>query len=175
MRYLPAILSLLTGIAGWFYLFYSKAAHGLAGVEQDVRNRRRIRLRRAGGVVMLLLSLGFYLGFYAADPARHPRSFVGVWLAVFLLLGALVVLALVDVRLTLHLRHRRNRGFDVRRPDARDDGERGRGAVGGDGSRSLEVRESDLHEPHLPDPKETGPSLPDPDLRGPDVDRTPPR
>ena len=67
MTALPAILALLTGVAGWFYLFFSKAAHGLAGIEEDRLNRRRVRLRRVGGAVMLLLAVGFYLGFYAAD------------------------------------------------------------------------------------------------------------
>src|SRR4051794_41753592 len=46
---LPAILALLTGVAGWFYLFFSRAAHRLAGVEDDRLNRRRVRLRPIGG------------------------------------------------------------------------------------------------------------------------------
>ena len=109
MAYLPGILALLTGVAGWFYLFYSRAAQGLAVLEEQNLNRRRIRLRRVGGLVMLLLAVGFYLGFYAADPQTHPRVFVGVWLGVMGLLAAIVLLALVDVRLTVKLRMRRNR------------------------------------------------------------------
>ena len=109
MSPLPAILALLTGVAGWFYLFYSRAAQGLSGIEQERWNRRRILLRRIGGVVMLLLAVGFYLGFYGFEPERRPRTFLGVWLGVIVLLGMLVMLALIDVRLTLRIRGSRQR------------------------------------------------------------------
>jgi UDP-N-acetylmuramyl pentapeptide phosphotransferase/UDP-N-acetylglucosamine-1-phosphate transferase len=116
MSSLPAILALLTGVAGWFYLFYSRAAQGLSGIEQERLNRRRIRLRRIGGLVMLLLAAGFYLGFYGFEPERRPRAFVGVWMAVIVLLGVLVLLALIDVRLTLRIRDsRRHQGLPVDR------------------------------------------------------------
>ena len=117
MSPLPAILALLTGVAGWFYLFYSRAALGLAGIEQERLNRRRIRLRRFGGLVMLLLAVGFYLGFYGFAPEQRPRTFVGVWLAVMVLLGMLVLLAMIDVRLTLRIRgsRRRQQGLSVDR------------------------------------------------------------
>ena len=105
---LPAILALLTGVAGWFYLFYSRAAHGLAALEDQRLNRKRVRLRRAGGAAMLLLAVGFYVGFYAADPGVHPKLFVAAWIAVLVLLAAIVVLALIDVRLTFRLRRRRH-------------------------------------------------------------------
>jgi hypothetical protein len=124
VSYLPAILALLTGVAGWFYLFYSRAAHGLAGYERDRLNVRRIRLRRVGGVVMLLLAVGFYLGFYAADPDRHPRLFAWVWMGVLLLLVVIVVLAMIDVRLTLVLRNdlraRPDKGLNPPPQDAPD-------------------------------------------------------
>jgi UDP-N-acetylmuramyl pentapeptide phosphotransferase/UDP-N-acetylglucosamine-1-phosphate transferase len=117
MSPLPAILALLTGVAGWFYLFYSRAAQGLSGIEQERWNRRRIGLRRIGGVVMLLLAVGFYLGFYGFEPERRPRTFLGVWLGVIVLLGVLVLLALIDVRLTLRIRgsRREQQGFPVDR------------------------------------------------------------
>jgi peptidoglycan/LPS O-acetylase OafA/YrhL len=102
---LPAILTLLTGIAGWFYLFYSRAAQGLAGLEHSDLNRRRSRLRRAGGGAMLLLSIALALGFYAIDRDR-PALFLAVWGAVLVLLAAVMVLAMIDVRLTLKLRNR---------------------------------------------------------------------
>lgn len=101
---LAAILSILTGIAGWFYLFYSKAAAQLSELEDERLNRRRIRLRRMGGGVMLLLAACIYLGFYAADDRDHPWLFVIVWSAVMILMALLVVLALIDVRLTFRLR-----------------------------------------------------------------------
>jgi hypothetical protein len=105
---IPGILALLTGIAGWFYLFCSKAAEEMSGIEDDRINRRRISLRRAGGGVMLLLAIGFYVGSYAADPQRRPKLFLAVWSGVITLLAALVILAFIDVRLTLKLRKRRS-------------------------------------------------------------------
>ena len=117
MQPLAAILALLTGVAGWFYLFYSRAGHHLAGVEDERLNRRRIVLRRVGGGIMLLLGAGLYLGFNAVDAETGPRAFVVVWAAVMTLVAALAVLALIDMRLTFRLRSRlrssdavRNRG-----------------------------------------------------------------
>ena len=107
MTYVPAILSLLTGIAGWFYLFYSKAAHGLGAVEEQRLNARRIRLRRLGGTVMLGLAVLMYVGWYAVSLDPPTLAAAGVWLAVLVLLGMLSLLALVDMRLTARLRHRR--------------------------------------------------------------------
>jgi drug/metabolite transporter (DMT)-like permease len=115
MRYLAGIFALLTGAAGWFYLFYSRGAHGLSGIEDQRLNGRRIALRRVGGLAMLLLGGFFFALFYAfEDPHRQPALFLGVLVAVFLLLIVLVVLAMIDVRLTRRLRRDRNRrGFPV--------------------------------------------------------------
>jgi cytochrome c oxidase assembly factor CtaG len=99
-----AILSLLSGIAGWYYLFYSRAALRLAGIEQDKLNRRRVLLRRVGGGIMLLLAVGLYLGSYAADERLRPTLFVAVWSAVMILILLLVLLAVIDVRLTYRIR-----------------------------------------------------------------------
>jgi hypothetical protein len=104
-----AILSLLTGISGWYYLFHSRAAQRLSGVEDERINLRRIRLRRFGGATMLLLAVGLYLGFYAASDQVRPTLFVGVWCAVMILMVLLVVLAMLDVRLTFKLRNQRLR------------------------------------------------------------------
>jgi hypothetical protein len=103
---LATTLSLLIAAAGWHYLFYSKAAARLSGVEGERLNRRRVNLRRAGGVVLLLLGPTFFAGFRTLDPETefNPDAFVGLWLSVMLLMGVMVVLALVDVRLTLKLR-----------------------------------------------------------------------
>jgi peptidoglycan/LPS O-acetylase OafA/YrhL len=113
MRFLAGIFALLTGASGWFYLFYSRAAQRLAGIEEQRLNDRRIALRRVGGVVMLLLAGFFFAGFYAFDdPPSRPGLFVGVWLAVFALLIAVVVLAMLDLRLTRKLRsHTRDKGL----------------------------------------------------------------
>src|SRR5829696_2188422 len=101
MRHLAGIFALLTGAAGWFYLFYSRGAHRLSGIEDQRLNGRRIGLRRLGGLAMLLLGGFFFAGFYAfEDPHRRPGLFLGVWLAVFVLLIVLVVLAMIDLRLT---------------------------------------------------------------------------
>ena len=107
MLILAAILALLTGVAGWFYMFYSQAAARLGAVEDERLNRRRVRLRRVGGGVMLALGVLLYLGFYAVDARFRPAPFVAIWVGVLVLLAALMLLALVDVRLTLQLRNRR--------------------------------------------------------------------
>src|SRR5438477_523722 len=52
MQPLSTALALLIGIAGWYYLFYSRAAEKLAGVESQRLNRLRASLRRAGGLVL---------------------------------------------------------------------------------------------------------------------------
>src|SRR2546423_13840120 len=109
MHPLAGIFSLLTGIAGWFYLFHSRAATALADVEAEALNRQRIRLRRVGGIVMLAIAVLFYLGSYAVDADRRPTAFVGLWLAVFVLLLFMLGLALGDVRLTWRIRRQRQR------------------------------------------------------------------
>ena len=115
MQYLAGIFALLTGAAGWYYLFYSRAAQQLSAVEDQSLNTRRIALRRAGGVAMLLLGGFFFAGFHwIDDPQQTPARFLGVWLTVFALLVVIVVLALVDVRLTRRLKRRSaTRGFPV--------------------------------------------------------------
>jgi UDP-N-acetylmuramyl pentapeptide phosphotransferase/UDP-N-acetylglucosamine-1-phosphate transferase len=107
VNHLPAILSLLTGVAGWFYMFYSKAAEGLSHVEEQRLNNHRIRLRRVGGAVMLVLAALMYIGWYAVSLDPPTLAAAGVWLAVLVLLALLSVLAMVDMRLTFRLRHRR--------------------------------------------------------------------
>ena len=103
-RYLPDIFTLLVAVAGWFYLFYSRAAQKLEGLEENRLNRRRVGLRRAGGAVMLLLAIGFFAGLNSIEPRGNPRAFVLIWGGVMVLLAAMVGLALIDVRLTARLR-----------------------------------------------------------------------
>jgi drug/metabolite transporter (DMT)-like permease len=113
MRPLAGIFALLVAIAGWHYLFYSKAAQRLAhqsgGLEDDRTNRSRVHLRRANGVVMLLLAGFFFAGFYTVDPKTTPSAFVYVWTTVFFLMFVIVALALLDVRLTARLRRDRTK------------------------------------------------------------------
>lgn len=106
------LLALLIGIAGWYYLFYSRAAHRLAGVEAAPANGRRVRLRRANGAAMIVLAVLLYVGTHTADPERHPRTFLGVWMGVILMLFVVVALGLADVRLTVALRAAQRKGRD---------------------------------------------------------------
>ena len=104
MRSVAAILALLIGVAGWYYLFYSKAAVRLEAIEGIAINQRRQRLRRINGLVMLLLAGSFYAGIFTVNPDQTPQAFVAVWLSVLLLLLVIVVLAVADLRLTTKLR-----------------------------------------------------------------------
>jgi hypothetical protein len=118
MRYLAASFALLVAIAGWHYLFYSKAAHRLEGIEDERLNRKRITLRRIGGGVMLALAGCFLSLFWSFDldtAERVSANFFVVLLAIFALLAVIVVLALIDLRLTHQLRKRNlMRGLDPR-------------------------------------------------------------
>jgi hypothetical protein len=100
MQSLSTILALLIGIAGWYYLFYSRAAQRLEGVESQRLNRLRVGLRRVGGLVLLLLAPLFFAGFHSVDADTNPDTFVAIWVVVMLLLGVNVLLAMVDVVLT---------------------------------------------------------------------------
>lgn len=105
-KVLPAMFSLLVAAAGWFYMFYSRAAHQLAGIEGTAANQKRIRLRRVGGCSMILLAVVFYIGCDALN--RHDlQLFSGMMLAVLALLALTLLLALIDLRLTRDLRRAR--------------------------------------------------------------------
>jgi hypothetical protein len=107
MSSLTTILSLLIGIAGWYYLFYSRAAEKLSGVESHRLNRLRVWLRRAGGLVLLLLAPLFFAGFHSVDANTDPDTFVAIWVSVVALLFVNLLLAMVDVGLTIKLRRSR--------------------------------------------------------------------
>lgn len=109
MEYLPGIFALLVAIAGWFYMFYSRAAHRLATVEDDRINRRRILLRRVGGLSMVALGACFYAGYYATDREHPTRAFAMLWLIVLVLMMVILFLGLVDLRLTRKLREEQRR------------------------------------------------------------------
>lgn len=111
MIFLPAIFSILVAVAGWFYILHASRASSLKGFETDRDNRLRIRLRRTGGVLMIVLAVSFYSAYnLAGDPDRR-------WIALFcmtlilLLLPVILFLAYVDLRLTRKMREtfKRNR------------------------------------------------------------------
>ena len=103
-RALPGVLALLVGVAGWFYLFYSRAAANLSGIEDTKLNARRTSLRRVGAVVMLSLAVLIAVGSYGFDPEHPTARFFILWLVVIALLVMMMILGLIDVRLTYRLR-----------------------------------------------------------------------
>jgi hypothetical protein len=104
VRPLLAIFALLVGAIGWYYLFYSRAASNLGGLEDARNNRLRGVLRRLNAIIMLLMAVGIALGTYRFDRQGAENEFVLTWAAVMFLLLLFVVLALIDVRLTWKLR-----------------------------------------------------------------------
>ena len=81
------------------------AAHRLAAFENLELNRRRILLRRIGGGAMFLLGVAFFAGFELMDHQK-PVLFALTWMGVALLMLFIVVLGLIDLRLTMRLRRR---------------------------------------------------------------------
>ncbi len=105
---IPAIFCVITAAAGWFYLFYSRAAHRLGAVEEQRANLARIRLRRAGATAMILLAIAFAVGYYGTDVRRPTATFAVAWLCVLLLLPVMLGIGLADLRLTRKLRRARS-------------------------------------------------------------------
>jgi peptidoglycan/LPS O-acetylase OafA/YrhL len=101
---LSAILALLVATAGWYYMFYSRAAQRLGGVEGAAANLQRVRLRRINGFVMFLLAICLFAGVWTYDSHKAPGPYLLVWVVAFVLLLVIVVLALLDLRLTAKLR-----------------------------------------------------------------------
>lgn len=102
---LPAAFCLLVAIAGWYYLFFSRAAGRLDGIEAHAINRRRVRLRRVCGFVMLVLAASFYTLLQVLDRAAAGMLLL-LLATIVLCLLLIVVLALIDIRLTWKLRQR---------------------------------------------------------------------
>jgi Na+/H+ antiporter NhaD/arsenite permease-like protein len=115
---LIAIFCIVVAAAGWYYLFYSRAAERLGAVEPRPENLQRVRLRRVGGFVIMLLGATLYVGFFGVSWDPPTRAFATVWMLVFALLAAAVILAMADVYLTGKLR--RYRQQDVRPTDPND-------------------------------------------------------
>jgi hypothetical protein len=106
MPALVDIFAIACGVAGWFYLFYSKAAAKLAVVEPAAKNTTRVRLRRVCGSALLLLGIGLYAGFNAIDDQRNPGIYLAVWMGSMLLLLLIIVLVAADIHLTRALRRK---------------------------------------------------------------------
>jgi hypothetical protein len=111
MQYLPGVLAFLVLAAGWYYLLYSPAAARLAGIEQPRINALRVRLRRANGVVMMLLAVSFYAAAYTINEYTSQRTIVLVIVSIPILLATMLVLALIDIRLTQKLRRNKKKGL----------------------------------------------------------------
>jgi hypothetical protein len=108
MQLLAGSLSLLIAVAGWFYLFYSRAAHRLTGLEQPTINSRRIALRRLAGAALFLLAVLFYWGFITLDRPQAPIIFISIWASVMALLLLILGLGFIDLRYTLKFYRERN-------------------------------------------------------------------
>ncbi len=105
MEYFPAIFAFMVAAAGWYYLFYSRAARRLEGVELPASNRRRNQLRRMGGLLMILLGATLYVFF---NQFQQPRPsavlLLGLLAGILVLLIAIVGLGLIDLRLTARIK-----------------------------------------------------------------------
>ena len=105
MQTAVGILALLIAAVGWYYLFYSRASERLGSLEAERDNRKRGLLRRVNAILMLLMAVGIAAGtirFHPDGPTRD--AWVITWSTVMLLLPLSVMLALIDVRLTIKLR-----------------------------------------------------------------------
>ena len=111
MEVLAGILALLIAAAGWYYLFYSRAAQNLSAIEGNESNRRRVFLRRTNGFLMCALAVVFYIGV-AALARSDLKLFVWMMFAVLALMAALLVFGLIDLRLTHALRKQIRRDRD---------------------------------------------------------------
>ena len=100
---LAAAFSFVVAAAGWYYTLYAREQGGVTGEAAGRINRSRQRLRRFGGVVMMALAICLFAGFWSVDWETPTWAFVGIWVSVMALLGAIVVLGILDLRLTWKL------------------------------------------------------------------------
>ncbi len=63
--------------------------------------------RAAGGFLSLMGILIFIGSQDRFEPHTHPRAYISIWSAVMFLLLVVVILAMIDLRLTLKLRRDR--------------------------------------------------------------------
>lgn len=106
MNTLPAIFALLVAAIGWYYLFYSRAASRLSSIEEEKSNRLRGLLRRINAILMLVMAVGIALAMYKFNRDETSELFLITWMTILLLLLVVMVLGLIDVRLTWKLRQK---------------------------------------------------------------------
>ena len=105
MPLVPGLVALVVAGAGGYYLFVSSAAHKLGEVEDPPTNRRRVRLRRANGLILVLLALAL-IAIFAGAERRLPAVVLAGLVALAGLLPVSLALAIWDIRLTRRLRAR---------------------------------------------------------------------
>ena len=106
---MPGIFAIVLAAVGGWYVFMSKAATDLAGIEAKRRNRQRVKLRRLNGVVIVLMSGALFVLLAAAD-RRDPNLAIWGMLLMCVLLTTSLALAVRDIRLTRQLRADLRRG-----------------------------------------------------------------
>jgi len=105
-----SLVVLLLGLGcGWFYLRGVPARDGLLGPLAGERPWRKI-----GAAICTLVAVMFVLGVYLVDIPDHPRAYALYWTVILGLLVWLCVLAVKDVKYTLHLirQRRQQRGAE---------------------------------------------------------------
>lgn len=106
MPVFPSIFALLCAAAGWYYLLHAQSAARLSAYESERENRVRVRLRRAGGVGILVMSLAFFLCFISVNRRVSPYLTLAGLTIIALMLPTILFLAWVDMRLTRRLKER---------------------------------------------------------------------
>src|SRR4051812_18224435 len=116
MHILGAILCLLVAAAGWYYMFYSRAAQNLSGIEHPQLNQRRVLLRRVNGSLMVALAVVIYIAIGELRRENLQPKDLGLFAAMMFtglaLMAGMLVLGLIDLRLTQNLRRRHRRDQD---------------------------------------------------------------
>ena len=98
------VFSLACAAAGWYYLLHADKAERLSAFERPADNRLRIRLRRWNGAAMVVMAVGFYVGFRIAERGGSPIAIMTCLGGVLLLMPVVLFLAYVDIRLTRKMR-----------------------------------------------------------------------
>ena len=99
MNLAVSLLPLIVAATGWHYLFYSRAVKVLEDLETRELHLRRVLCRRINGGLFIVLGVLTFCG----TQSLRPALFVFVWLAVMAILALIIVLAIVDLRLTSKL------------------------------------------------------------------------
>ena len=98
-------LCLLIAAAGWYYMFYSRAARDMEDLEARQINMKRVICRRINGGVIMLLGIMVFAG----SQNLPPVVYLIVWFVAMSLLALSVMLGMVDLRLTWKLSRARRK------------------------------------------------------------------